>query len=101
MAEDFRFDWDAHNLKHLAQHGVGREEAEQAVTGALLDLDYRVTYDGEERWTAAGQTISGRILVVVWTILRCMDHITGMAHIESLRLTQPQGALRRSITICD
>lgn len=34
-----------------------------------MDLDYRVTEDGQERWTAMGQTVTGRILVIVWTVL--------------------------------
>ena len=34
-----------------------------------MDLDYCVTEDGEERWTAMGQTTDGRILVIVWTVL--------------------------------
>ena len=34
-----------------------------------MDLDYRVTEDREERWTAMGQTTAGRVLVIVWTML--------------------------------
>jgi hypothetical protein len=37
---------------NMAQHDVHPEEAEQALSGDVLDLDYRVTQDGEERWTA-------------------------------------------------
>ncbi len=64
-----RFEWDDHNISHLAQHHVQPEEAEQVLSGDLLDLDYRVTKDGEERWTAVGQTAAGRLLVIVWTVL--------------------------------
>ena len=64
-----RFAWDAHNIGHLARHKVRREEVEQALSSDVVDLDYRVTADGEERWTALGQTASGRVLVIVWTVL--------------------------------
>jgi uncharacterized DUF497 family protein len=47
---------------NMAQHDVHPEEAEQALSGDVLDLDYRVTQDGEERWTALGQAASGRFL---------------------------------------
>ncbi len=69
MDGGLRFDWDVHNTDHLAEHDVRPEEAEQALSGYILDLDYRVTEDGEERWTALGQTASGRLLVIVWTML--------------------------------
>jgi uncharacterized DUF497 family protein len=53
----------------LARHNVRPEEAEQALSGEIVDLDYSVTRDGQERWTAMGQTTAGRILVIVWTVL--------------------------------
>ncbi|MGA2742708.1 MAG: BrnT family toxin [Bryobacteraceae bacterium] len=64
-----RFDWDIHNVGHLARHNVRPEEAEQALSGEIVDLDYRVTADGQERWIAMGRTTAGRILVIVWTVL--------------------------------
>jgi uncharacterized DUF497 family protein len=64
-----RFEWDIHNIGHLARHNVRPEEAEQALSGEIVDLDYSVTRDGQERWTAMGQTTAGRILVIVWTVL--------------------------------
>ena len=69
MKGGLRFDWDLHNIDHLAQHDVRPEEAEQVLCGDILDLDYRVNEDGEERWTAIGQTAAGRLLVIVWTML--------------------------------
>jgi uncharacterized DUF497 family protein len=63
------FDWDVHNVGHLARHDVQPAEVEQALSGEIVDLDYRVTEDGEERWTAMGQTTAGHLLVIVWTIL--------------------------------
>jgi len=64
-----RFDWDIHNGGHLARHNVRPEEVEQALSSEIVDLDYRVTEDGKERWTAMGQTAAGRLLVIVWTLL--------------------------------
>jgi uncharacterized DUF497 family protein len=64
-----RFDWDVHNVGHLARHGVRPEDAEQALSGQIVDLDYCVTENGEERWTAMGQTTDGRIPVIVRTLL--------------------------------
>jgi uncharacterized DUF497 family protein len=64
-----RFDWDVHNVGHLARHYVRPEQVEQALSGQIVDLDYRITEDGEERWTAMGQTTDGSLLVIVWTVL--------------------------------
>ena len=50
MNGDLRFAWDAHNIEHLALHNVRPGEAEQALAGELMDLDYRITPDGDERW---------------------------------------------------
>lgn len=69
MNGGLRFEWDIHNIGHLARHNVRPEEAEQALSGEIVDLDYSVTRDGQERWTAMGQTTAGRILVIVWTVL--------------------------------
>ena len=69
MDGGLRFDWDVHNVGHLARHNVQPEEAEQALSGQIVDLDYSVTEDGEERWTAMGQTTAARLLVIVWTVL--------------------------------
>ena len=69
MSGGFRFDWDTLNIAHLASHNVHPGEAEQALGGDLMDLNHNITPDGEERWTAAGQTTAGRVLVIVWTML--------------------------------
>ena len=69
MGGDLCFDWDSHNISHLALHNIRPDEAEQALASDLVDLDYNVTPDGEQRWTALGQTFAGRVLVIVWTLL--------------------------------
>jgi uncharacterized DUF497 family protein len=61
-----KFEWDDANTLHLARHSVSPKEAEQAI----LDPDammLEVESEGEERWKAAGSTLAGRILVVVFT----------------------------------
>ncbi len=55
----------------VAQTATGHSAhvPEQALAGEIVDLDYRVTDDGQERWTVMGQTSAGRLLVIVWTVL--------------------------------
>ncbi len=60
------FDWDDGNSAHIARHGVTRDEAEQVVLGASLPLSTEER-SGEERHTELGETIDGRLLLVVWT----------------------------------
>ncbi len=74
MNGGLRFAWDTHNLTHLALHNVRPDEAEQILSGELVDLDHSITPDGEDRWTAIGQTATGRVLVIVWTILDDGSH---------------------------
>jgi uncharacterized DUF497 family protein len=59
---------------------VRPDEAEQVLAGDLMDLNHNATPDGEERWTAVGRTLTGRILVVVWTILEDGSHRTITAY---------------------
>lgn len=66
VADEIRFNWDGANLRHIARHGVMREEAEQALTNEPVDLDF--DYLGEEpRWAVVGRTETGRFLVVIFT----------------------------------
>lgn len=74
MDGGLRFDRDARNIAHLGFHNVRPDEAEQALAGDLMDLEHNVTPDGEERWTAVGQTGAGRVLVIVWTTLEDGSH---------------------------
>ncbi len=63
------FDWDEGNLKHLALHGITPEEAEQVIRTRPITLGVS-TRDGELRRQELGQTIAGRILLIVTTIRR-------------------------------
>ena len=67
MGDDLQFDWDDANTGHLARHGVGPVEAEQAIldTDALM---LEIQEEDEERVKAVGVTGAGRILVVVFTL---------------------------------
>jgi uncharacterized protein len=58
------FEWDEHNFRHIARHGVTPEEAEEAVANDPLEMDPQYT-DDEERFPLIGRTNSGRWLVVV------------------------------------
>jgi uncharacterized DUF497 family protein len=63
------FEWDEANIRHLAAHNVTPAEFEQALTLDSADLEFEVV-GGEERYTAAGPTNSGRLLFLVWTMRR-------------------------------
>ena len=64
--DDSLFDWDSANVTHIAEHGVMPEEAEEAVLGDPMELDFDVE-SGEERWTYVGETREGRVLTVLFT----------------------------------
>jgi hypothetical protein len=61
------FDWDLHNVGHVARHGVHPEEVEEAVERACVIIPARDTR-GEKRWKLLGRSAAGRYLVVVFTI---------------------------------
>jgi uncharacterized DUF497 family protein len=68
MAEPVEFEWDAANRRHLAEHDVQPEEAEQVLLNNPIDLE-RHNRNGEERIVHVGATDAGRILVAVSTFL--------------------------------
>jgi uncharacterized DUF497 family protein len=61
------FDWDLHNVSHVARHGVEPAEVEEAVgrPHAIIPSD---NVGGEKRWKLFGTSAAGRYLVVVFTI---------------------------------
>jgi uncharacterized DUF497 family protein len=61
------FDWDEFNIAHIAEHDVAPHEAEETYNNNPLYLDYTVE-GGELRHREIGETLSGRILVVVSTM---------------------------------
>lgn len=63
---DGLFDWDAANIGHLRRHKVKPVEAEQVLLNAPLDLGMEFE-NGEERFLSLGETLQGRVLIVVST----------------------------------
>jgi uncharacterized protein len=64
---DALFDWDDANIRHVAEHQVFPEEAEEAILGDPLDIRFDVI-DGEERWSYLGETNDERILWITITL---------------------------------
>ena len=62
-----QFDWDEFNIAHIAKHDVMPHEAEGVITNNPLDLGY-VLRNGEDRIVQVGETLNGRVLVVVSTL---------------------------------
>jgi uncharacterized DUF497 family protein len=69
------FDWDVHNVGHVARHGVDPMEVEEAVERPHVIIPSR-DLGGEKRWKPFGTSAAERYLVVVFTIrnerLRCV-----------------------------
>jgi len=61
------FDWDVHNVGHVARHGVGPEEVEEAFGRPYVIFPSK-DVPGEKRWKLFGTTAAARYLVVVFTI---------------------------------
>jgi uncharacterized DUF497 family protein len=73
------FEWDKHNQRHLARHGIRRSEAEDVLSGNHILLEHEMVRN-EERWIAVGSTRAGRILVIVFAVRNeAMRPITGWA----------------------
>ena len=67
MAESHEFDWDEHNERHLARHGISRSDAEDVLSGNHVLVEYQTRGD-EQRWVAVGATRSGRIISIVFVL---------------------------------
>jgi uncharacterized protein len=61
------FDWDEHNERHLARHGISRQDAEDVLTGTHILMEYQAEAD-EPRRIAVGATRTGRILTIVFAL---------------------------------
>lgn len=79
MKDSREFDWDEHNEQHLAKHGISRRDAEDALLGNHILLEYQ-TEGNEQRWVAVGATRAGRILNIVFAVRgEAVRPITGWA----------------------
>jgi len=77
VRKSLEFDWDKHNERHLAKHGITTVDAEDVLSGNHVLLEYQTEGD-EPRWVAVGATRTGRILNIVFTIRnRAVRPITG------------------------
>jgi uncharacterized DUF497 family protein len=63
------FDWDVHNVGHVAAHEVMPQEVEEVVRARHVIIP-AAPKAGEKRWKLLGKTASGRYLVVAFTIRR-------------------------------
>lgn len=60
------FDWDEHNIGHIAAHKVMPQEAEQVLLNNPANGGSQ-NVDGEERYVDIGVTDAMRVLVVITT----------------------------------
>jgi uncharacterized DUF497 family protein len=67
MADEELFDWDEANIAHIAEHDVTTSEAEEVVSNSPLDIGKQAR-NGEERLMQIGETLSGRVLIVITTL---------------------------------
>lgn len=61
-----QFHWDNGNIDHIAHHKVTPEEAEQVLENDPIDAG-AVLRNGEKRTVHLGETVAGRILIIVVT----------------------------------
>jgi uncharacterized DUF497 family protein len=61
------FDWDLHNVGHVARHGVDPAEVEEAFERPHAIIPAK-DVGGEKRWKLFGTSAAGRYLVVVFMI---------------------------------
>jgi len=62
------FEWDAHNVAHIARHGLQPAEVEHALSGEPATLLEEFVKGGERHSLSVGRTGTGRLVVVVWTL---------------------------------
>jgi len=55
------FEWDDGNVDHTARHGFTPEEVEEVFVG-----DHKVRRTGQQRYIALGETLDGRLALVVF-----------------------------------
>src|SRR5260370_13838857 len=67
-SEKSPFDWDRHNIGHIAKHKVRPEEVEQVLSSNPVFVEMETdALSGEERISELGHTNAGRVLFIVWT----------------------------------
>jgi uncharacterized DUF497 family protein len=92
------FDWDNANTAHIAEHNVSPSEAEEACTHKPVALYYSFR-NGEQRFVRLGETLSGRVLLVVTTY---RNELTRVITAHAVDLSKRKFyALRRDIQYAD
>lgn len=72
-----RFDWDRHNVGHIAKHGIRPEEVERVLlNGPRFVRKEWHEESGEERTLEMGHTENCRVLFVVWTMRESLRPVT-------------------------
>jgi uncharacterized protein len=61
------FDWDDHNIEHIAAHHLEPEDVEEALLDPRRIGVPAYNVRDERRWAALGATDTGRILFIVFT----------------------------------
>ena len=60
------FDWDEHNVAHIARHRVTPAEIEQVFANSPFLLSWHEVR-GEYRFNHVGETDAERLIEVIWT----------------------------------
>ena len=60
------FEWDEHNVSHLALRQITPSDAEQVIGNRPVDLESELR-NGENRAAQLGETDAGRVLIVIST----------------------------------
>ena len=94
------FEWDEHNIMHIAEHGVEPEEAEDALQDPDLVNAAPRRVPTEPRWAAIGATAAGRVLFIVYTRRRGRFRVATardatMGEKRRYRRNRPPAATRR------
>lgn len=63
------FEWDVHNIAHIARHHVTPLEVMEATARPYVVVP-ATSVNKEQRWKLFGTSAAGRYLVVVFTIRR-------------------------------
>ena len=61
------FEWDIHNVGHVARHGITPDEVEQTFEHPYVEIPVE-PIRGEPRWKLFGMTDAGRHVTVVFAI---------------------------------
>ena len=68
MKSKHAFNWDRHNIAHIARHDVVPAEVEEVFANIPIHIETQLDgRSGEPRHLEIGETDANRVLYVVWT----------------------------------